>query len=123
MVKEGKAYGFFDCNASKYAIESELSLIRRLVKTPSELELSLMELTENPSVSSLRDSKLRSIVNDAKDAGIRYFMEATYLNGTNKQTADEVAKILNQAYHSPLYQKGEEFGGAIVYEENGKYVF
>lgn len=43
MEKNGKAYGFFDCEASKEAIESELPEIRNLVQTPSQLELSLME--------------------------------------------------------------------------------
>ena len=50
-------------------------------------------------------------------------MEATYPNATNHQTADEVASVLNQAYQSPLYQKGEQFRGEVVYNERGRYVF
>jgi hypothetical protein len=50
-------------------------------------------------------------------------LQATYPNGTHKDTADEVASILNQAYQSPLYEAKEPFKGAIVYEENGGYVF
>ena len=33
MTKAGKAYGFFYCNASKEAIESELPTIKKMVKT------------------------------------------------------------------------------------------
>lgn len=50
-------------------------------------------------------------------------MEAKYPNASNEQTADELAAILNQAYQSPLYQKGEEFIGAIVYKDLNTYVF
>lgn len=121
--KTGKAYAFFNCKASKGDIEKELPLIRECVKTPNALELSLMEGTENPSVSALSDPKLWAIVKSAKEAGMRYFMEATYLNATNHQTADEVASILNQAYQSPLYQKGEQFRGEVVYKKRGRYVF
>jgi len=49
-------------------------------------------------------------------------MEATYPNATNNQTADELASILNQAYQSPLYEKGEIFRGIVVYKERGKYL-
>lgn len=67
--------------------------------------------------------KIHEIAKDAKDAGIRYVMEATYPNATNHQTADEVASILNQAYQSQLYQKREQFRGEVVYKERGRYVF
>ncbi|HUS48848.1 MAG TPA: hypothetical protein VMZ91_01675 [Candidatus Paceibacterota bacterium] len=120
--KTGRAYAFFDCRASKEDIEKELSSIRKCIKTPSALELSLMESTEKPSVSPLRDSELWAIVRTAKEADLRYFMEATYPNATNHQTADEVASILNQAYQSPLYQEGEQFRGEVVYKERGRYV-
>ena len=69
------------------------------------------------------DAQLLQIARDAKDAGIRYVMEATYSNATNHQTADEVASILNQVYQSPLYQKGEQFRGEVVFKERGRYVF
>ncbi len=117
--KIGKAYGFFNCNASKEAIEAELPTIRELVLTPSKLELSLIE-----GVEALKgDSKLMALAQEAKESGnIRYVLEATYPRATNRNTADEVAAILNQAYQSPLYQKGEEFYGAIFYKEKGNYV-
>ena len=49
-------------------------------------------------------------------------LQATYRGGTNKDTADEVASILNQAYQSPLYQAKEPFRGVVVYEEKGDFL-
>ena len=66
---------------------------------------------------------LLPIPQEAKEAGMKYIMEATCPNATNRQTADELSAILNQAYQSPLYQKGEKFRGEIVYKENGEYLF
>ena len=114
-----KAYGFFNCNASKETIEAELPAIRTLVKTPSELELKLIEGTENLK----GDSQLMSLAKEAKDSGIKYVLEATYTGATNKQTANETAAVLNQAYQSPLYKKGEQFCGDIIYKDNGNYNF
>ena len=115
----GKAYGFFYCNASKQEIETELPTIRELVRTPSQLELSLVEGMDNIK----GDKRLIALAQEAKRDGINYMLQTTYPNGTNKDTADEVAGILNQTYQSPLYKAKEPFRGAIVYEENGEYVF
>ncbi len=115
----GKAYGFFECRASKEAIELEIPTIRRLVKTPSKLELSLIEGMENVR----GDSRLISLAKAAKEQGINYLLDATYPDATNRETADELSAILNQAYQSPLYGKREPFMGEIIYEENGEYVF
>lgn len=113
----GKAYAFFDCKASKEDVEKILPSIRKAVKTPNDLELSL---TEN--IDSLeRDSQLLKIAREAKDAQIKYVMEATYPNATNHQTAKEISGILNQAYQSSLYQQGEQFSGIVVYKDRGKY--
>ena len=115
----GGAYGFFYCNASKQDIEAELPTIRKLVKTPSQLELSLIEGMDNLK----GDERLTALALKAKKDGINYVLQATYPNGTNKDTADEVATIINQVYQSPLYQAKEPFRGAVVYEEKGEYLF
>ena len=109
-AKAGKAYAFFDCNASKEDIEEELPFIRKCVKTPNSLELSLTEDAD----ALTGDTQLLQIA--------KYVMEATYPNATNNQTADELASILNQAYQSPLYEKGKAFRGIVVYKERGKYL-
>lgn len=117
-MKTGKAYGFFNCRASREEIEAELPAFRDLAQTPSELELSLTEGMDELK----RVSDLIPIVKKAEKAGMRYAMEATYPNATNKKTADELSAILNQAYQA-LYEKGEEFRGEIAYKEKGEYVF
>jgi len=119
MTKVGKAYAFFDCKASKQQIEEVLPRIRARAKTPSELEISLAEGPENIS----GDNKLMAIAREAKQAGIRYAMEATYPGATNRQTAAEVSAVLNQAYQSPLYANKEHFRGEILFKENGRYKF
>lgn len=129
----GRAYAFFDCRASKEQIEIELPTIRQYVKTPSNLELSLTEGVEkfwekNKSTMAqgiaLRDiPQLMTMIQEAKDSGMRYVLEAKYEGATNRQTADEVASVMNQAYQSPLYADREEFRGAIVYQDMRKYVF
>jgi len=119
MEKTGKAYAFFYCKASKEQIESELPTIRELVRTPSKLELSLTEGTDNIQ----DDEKLTALAQEAKQTGLNYTLQATYPNATNKKTADELAAILNQAYQSPLYADKEEFRGGIIYKEKDEYVF
>ena len=138
MTKEaqrytGKAYAFFNCTASKEQIEAELPKIRAVTKTPSNLELRLTEgickfigtriLGKERLTGKPIDNQLRDIALEAKIGGMRYVLEAKYEGATNKQTADEVASVMNQSYQSPLYADKETFRGAIVYQEKGKYVF
>ena len=129
----GKAYAFFNCKASKAQIGAELPTIRQCVKTPSNLELSLTEgvskfigtsiLGREALAGKPIDTQLSDMALEAKESEMRYVLEAKYEGATNRQTADEVASILNQAYQSPLYADKEEFRGAIVYQDGGKYVF
>ncbi len=114
----GQAYCFFDCKASKEEIEREIPTIRNLTQTANELELQLREGADTIK----GDSQLLEIGREAKDAGLKYVIQASYPNSTNRQTADEVAGILNQAYQSPLYKKGEPFRGGVFYRENGQYI-
>lgn len=114
--KTGKAYGFFDCNATKEEIQGEIPFIRKCLNTPNELELILTE-----DINSLNvDSDLLPI---AQELDPKYVIEAICQDYTNEKTADELSAVLNQAYQSPLYQKGEKFMGKIVYKENEKYIF
>lgn len=137
----GKAYGFFDCKASKGEIEAELPFIRDMTQVPSALEISLtggIDGLEGDSDLRAVHEKAKSrivfpdsvgfldrlkIVEEMRNTDLKYVMAATLPDATNKATADEVSTILNQAYQSPLYQEGEHFRGSIVYQENGKYVF
>ncbi|MFH1638627.1 MAG: hypothetical protein ABIB71_09435 [Candidatus Woesearchaeota archaeon] len=118
MATCGKAYGFFACKASKEEIESELPDIQKFAKTPSGLELSV------ECVGNLKgDNDFMAVARDAKDAGLNYVLEATYQGATNKETAYQLVTPLTLTYQSELYQKGEDFQGDIVYEENGQYKF
>jgi len=119
MEKEGKAYGFFYCTASKEQIEVELPAIRDFAQTSSQLELTLTE-----GVHNLRgEANLLTLAREAQEEGMKYVLEAKYKGATNQATANEVADILNQVYQSTLYQPGEALRGAVVYEQNGEYVF
>ncbi|MEK6915197.1 MAG: hypothetical protein AABW89_01490 [Nanoarchaeota archaeon] len=117
--KAGEAYAFFQCSASKQEIEREIPLIRKVVGTPSALELSLTEGMDGVS----GNVGLRSLAQEAKQSGINYMLKAVMPEKTNRETADEVASVINQAYQSPLYGASGPFNGAIAYEQNGSYVF
>jgi len=126
----GEAYAFFNCNAPIPQIMEELPTIMRLAKTSKKLEFCLSEsafpfLGEDCSKRPYpSDRELVEIALEAKEAGIRYVMATrSPPNITNRETADELAGILNQAYQSPLYEDREVFRGEIIYKEKGRYEF
>ncbi|MDD5132947.1 MAG: hypothetical protein PHD81_03575 [Candidatus Nanoarchaeia archaeon] len=120
MKKTGEAYGFFDCKASKKEIEAELLNIRKEVKTPSDLELSLIEGVENLK----GDSQLMDLAQQAKEEGNNYVLKASSPRWNNEQTSRELLYILNAIYaNSSLYQEGEPFSGAIIFKEGDEYKF
>ena len=120
MPQIGKAYAFFDCRASQREIERELPIIRKLAETPSDLELQVIEGTENVEGSE----GLRELAQQAAEAGNRYAIAACHPSTSNREVAREVADALNTAYTSDLYESGEDFSGADVYEtEDGDYEF
>ena len=139
-ISVGRAYGFFDCNASKQEIETDLPTIREMLRTPSRLELSLIEglgeLKGYPMLMAAYEKAKSKIVFPSEmsipdrfikileigDAEPRYTIQVTYPNKTNERAAKELSRILNQAYQSPLYEANEPFRGAIVYEKKGKYI-
>ncbi|MBI4440817.1 hypothetical protein HY639_01490 [Candidatus Woesearchaeota archaeon] len=115
----GKAYGFFMCNADKETVANELPDLRRITQAPSALELSLMD-----DFSHIKaDNLLKPLIHQARDNGMCYCLEATLPGSSNRVAAKELNDMLGNIYNSPLYKEGDEFSGAIVYEENGKYVF
>ena len=136
----GKAYGFFDCNASKGEIEGYLPFIREVTQTPSELELSLTEglgglegdpllmpayesaksRIRFPSAMSTQDRLMTK--QEIGDRELRYTIQVTVPDKTNERAAEELDAILNNMYNLHLYQENDPFRGAIVFEENGKYV-
>ncbi len=117
MKTIGKAYGFFDCNASKETIESELPTIRELACTPSNLELLLKEVKELKEDKQI-DSNLLKFINEnqiyptfpskfkdlmktakpIKMTDLKYVIEATYPNATNESAASELSDVMNYIY-------------------------
>ena len=114
----GDAYAFFKCNAPEAAIQAELPKMRALARVPSLLELSLT--SEMRSIKG--DEKLTRIVEDAAQNGIPFAMKGHLPGVSNQGTAEEVAQVLNKAYESPLYAKGEKIYGVVLYEENGEFI-
>jgi len=119
----GRAFAFFNCNASEDAISKEILNIMGAVNTPKTLELHLSNYANNP-FPGISDPNLLEVYQSAKESGMQYLLEARARpNLTNRQTADELSAILNQAYQSPLYRDGEEFAGGIVYKDRNGYTF
>jgi len=120
----GKAYGFFECGASKQRIESALPFLKEDALTPSALELTLIEGMDNLK----GDAKLMALAQQAKGYGINYVLEAKYPGESNEQASNEQASIelsaiFNLICVSNLYKKGEPFNAEIVYEQDGEYLF
>lgn len=113
-----KAYGFFNCEAQKKEIEAELPKIHELVRSPSELELSLFE-----SLNLRGDEDIMTIARRLYRDGMRYVLEATYLPQTNQKAADELGAIMGQIRQSTLNPSREKLIVDIVYQEKGEYVF
>ena len=116
----GKAYAFFNCNASLEEISELMPQIREVAKTPGKLEL---DLTEDGNSLKEGDEKLSELLSQAKEVGRQYVIDATLPEATNEQTANELSHLLNTAYNSSLYQEKEDFYGDIVYEKGGEYLF
>jgi len=119
----GEAYAFFDCSAPREQVAEEISYIRDLVKTPKTARLRLGERGVPCISHNSLDEELLGIALDAHKAKVKYALTvgpSPCMN--NRQAADELGAILNQAYLSPLYQQDEPFRGRIVYKENGHYV-
>jgi hypothetical protein len=122
MIKEGKkyqgkAYAFFDCNASREQIEAELPKICHVTKTPAKLEILVFNDT-GVFNRSQKEPEIKALASTFKR---QYILEAKYPGKSNQETADQIAGVLNQAYQSPLYQDGEDFRGNIVYKHRNKY--
>jgi hypothetical protein len=114
-LEPGKAYGFFE----REGIGAELSRFRDSARTPPEVDISLIEDMD----SSRMDPALKPIIDDARSRDIRYATEVKFPDATNGEGASEMALIFNQAYQSNAFDKGDHFRGAVVYKQDGEYIF
>ncbi len=106
-------YGFLEKD-----ITAELPTIRNMAQTPNQLEL-ITESVDNLPVQG--DSALKALVGQAKNAGMRYVLQARYQGATGKETAGELAAVVNQSYQSPLYQRDEPFRGELAFPSGKGY--
>ena len=113
----GIAYGFMYCEASKDEFEKELPALRRAAQTPSNLELSLMEVD-----NILKDDKgLQPMVDLAHESNFNYAIKAVCPKTSNENTAAELSQILMQANQSILNRAGE-LSGETIFKKDGKYL-
>ncbi len=134
----GKAYAFFDCDASKAEIEQALPEIRQDDRTPRGLQMKLHE-----GISELQlDGALAKQIQYSDDyrvmseermgqgyesearplASLRYALVATCSKTTNERTAKELGDLMNYV-HLNLDKDQGLFRGAIVYlNDNREWV-
>ena len=137
----GQSYAFFDCKASKEAIQAELPALRRVARTPESLELSLNEVGELGAVQVdeglLRfidqkgiyptfPSNYRDQMKTAKPIKMRdlkYTIQANYPGANNEQAAMELSQVMNGIYSE--FGNNEPFNVAIVGQADagGEYSF
>lgn len=119
MEKTGKAYGFLYYAGKREAIQKELPAIRKKVKTPLEMGLSVRGIN---SLDNQKDSALAEIAERAKSASINYVIEADLPGESNQRTARELECVFTGLRYQ-LYDKSEPFCAEVAYKRGGKYVF
>ncbi|HLC74038.1 MAG TPA: hypothetical protein VJH20_05385 [Candidatus Nanoarchaeia archaeon] len=119
MTNIGKAYGFFDCGASKEEIERVVAYHRsdfERYQVPSTLELSLQD------TRALRgDPDLMAEVGMAEKAGLNYVLQGTYGDATNLQAGLQLSALFNHLDRSSLFERGHELRAEVVYKDRGEY--
>ncbi len=112
----GKAYFFFDSEAPKDKITSELNRVRRHPSYSERLELFLIEGPEN-----LRGYwDLMALAAKPRQAARRYVLEGNHLDAANREVAEELKDVMISTSPLILDEKGL-FRGNIYYKENGEY--
>ena len=132
----GKAYAFFDCDASKEDIKKSEPQIRGDAKTPKGLQMLL-----NEGISGLQiDGTLAKQIQYPDDyrvmsserlkqgykeerkplASMKYVLIASYRGASNEEVANELGDITN-VIHRRFNRDQGMFRGAVVYEKNGEY--
>ena len=121
MEKTGKAYGFIKCNKPKAQIEDLLPQIRENARTPSNLELSVIE-----GIEKVKGDKLlhRTVIKDLAEKGeCNYVFEAQLNGADNETTARELKDIFNASYNSQLFvPRPSKVYGTVVYRQGNEYL-
>lgn len=134
--KDGTAYAFFDCDASREKIDTSLPYIRQDAITPEGLQMFLHEGTSGLHL----DKTLSQLIQYPDDyrvllhkrfnqpheeekrslASMKYALVANYKGASNEDAANELGSVLI-LLHSGLNTDKELFRGAVVYEKDGEY--
>ena len=133
----GKAYAFFDCDASKKEIEDSEQDIRSEARTPQGLQMLLyegisslkldetlvqqLEYPDDYRVISRQRSKSEQGKESRPLSSMKYALVASYDGATNETTANELGDIVN-TIHRQFNKDQGLFRGAIVYEDAGEYI-
>ena len=134
--KTGKAYAFFDCDASVQEIERSMPQIRDEARTPKGLQMLLHE-----GISGLKlDKTLSKQIQYPDDyrvmsserlkqgcekerkplSDMRYSLVANYEGASNEDVANELGDVMNMIHRRFNRDQGM-FRGAVVYKKNGEY--
>ena len=139
MEKTGKAYGLFNCNASKAEIEGSLRDIREYVQTPTDIDFrlttmdefagdarsprELVDLIKKAKIYAIFPESMRDQIDKAKPIkarSLKYVIEATGREGDNEVVARSTGEVLNGLYQ--IYDQGRAFEGTTVYRDGHDYI-
>ena len=133
----GKAYAFFDCDASsKEDIERAMPNMRSAAKVPKDLQLivhegssglqldeGLIEQLQYPDDYRVMSSKRREQGYEEERRpldSMKYVIEADYEGASNEHTADHLRNVVNYA-HRKFDEDQNLFRCATIYEKDGTY--
>jgi hypothetical protein len=133
----GEAYAFFDCDASKEQIEIQIPELRKMSKTPNNLQLLLQEGISGlkldrtlvkqlnfPAEYRVASSERRKVYCGKEKrplASMKYALRANCPGISNEDTASELSDIMNGIFGT--CNRDSDMGtGAVVYKTNdGEY--
>ena len=134
--KIGRAYAFFDCDASREQIDNSMPQLRHDAKTPeglqtllhegtSELQLDniLSELIQYPDdYRVMSKERIKKPFEEERRslASMKYVLVGDYKGACNKEVASELGDIMNLISYG-LNTDSDVFRGAVVYEKDGDY--
>jgi len=121
-MKNGEAYAFFHCNATKSDIDDDLPYLKGLSPGKDSFGHSNLELLLLEPAELEKSFFFTPIVEHAKKSGMNYILKANHLNLTNEKTAQKLFEVMKMIKDSWLC-KPNDFKGHIVYKNIfGKYV-
>lgn len=115
----GKAYGFFQYDASLNDIEAILPVIRERAETPSLVEF-FFTLAED---AMLPATDMMDLLREGQRHGRNVAVETFFIGKRHEEAADELSLVLQGLYHSHLYRSGEPFFGDILFMKDGNWEY